>query len=363
LLKIWLNKMMVLDNIEEIKKLDAGGVLSTVKRLDEQVGQAWNEILALHIPEEYKNAQNIVLSGMGGSALGGRIVDALTNSIIRAPFEISTEYGIPNYVNTNTLLILSSYSGNTAETISAANEGLKKGAKIIVVATGGKLADFAKENNLPAYIYVPKENPSNQPRMALGYSITAIVAVLNKLGFISLTDMEIKSIIQLMGEKCSEYSEDVLSQNNLAKLMAEKIKSHVPVLVASEHLVGSIHAFKNQLNENSKTFALSFDIPELNHHLMEGLKFPPQIKETLLFIFINSDLYSDEIKKRYPITEEVVNKNEIKTFNLKLTGKSKLEQIYELLVFGSFVSFYIAVLYGIDPTPIPWVDYFKNKLS
>jgi glucose/mannose-6-phosphate isomerase len=300
---------------------------------------------------------------MGGSALGGRIVDALTNSIIRAPFEISTEYKIPNYVGSETLLILSSYSGNTAETICAASEGLRKGAKIIIVATGGKLAEFAKDNNLPCYIYEAKENPSGQPRMALGYSITATIAILNKLNFISITEIEIHSIIKLMGEKCNEYSEENESTKNLAKSIAVKIKGHIPVLVASEHLVGSIHAFKNQLNENAKTFGLSFDIPELNHHLMEGLRFPPQLKDNLLFIFIESDLYSGEIHKRYPLTMDVVNKNEIKTINLKLTGKTKLEQIYELLVLGSFVSFYIAVLYGIDPTPIPWVDYFKSKLS
>lgn len=355
--------MIVLDDINIIKKLDEGGVLAAIKRMDEQVGQAWHEMQTIQIPEEYKNIKNIVLSGMGGSALGGRIVDALTNSIIRAPFEISTEYSIPNYVNEETLVILSSYSGNTAETLSAAGKAFEKKAKMFVVATGGKLAEFAKQNDIPAYIYDPKENPSNQPRMALGYSITAVIGLLNRLGIVSISEMEIQTIIKLMGEKCIEFAEENDVARNEAKSLAMKIKSKIPVLVASEHMVGSIHAFKNQLNENSKTFSLSFDIPELNHHLMEGLRFPPQLKDSLLFVFINSDLYSEDIKKRFPLTQDVVEQNEIPNINIYLTGKTKLEQIYELLVFGSFVSFYIAVLYGIDPTPIPWVDYFKSKLS
>lgn len=355
--------MIVLDDITIIRKLDEGGVLAAIKRMDEQVGQAWNEMQTIQIPEEYKNIRNIVLSGMGGSALGGRIVDALTNSIIRAPFEISTEYSIPNYVNEDTLVILSSYSGNTAETLSAAEKAYEKKAKIFIIATGGKLAEFAKQKNIPAYIYDPKENPSNQPRMALGYSITAVIGLLNRLAIVSISEMEIQTIIKLMGDNCIEFSEENDITRNEAKNLALKIKSKIPVLIASEHLVGSIHAYKNQLNENSKTFSLSFDIPELNHHLMEGLRFPPQLKENLLFVFINSDLYSEDIKKRYPLTQDVVEKNEIPSINIYLTGKTKLEQIYEILVLGSFVSFYIAVLYGIDPTPIPWVDYFKSKLS
>ncbi|OGM01914.1 hypothetical protein A2115_00505 [Candidatus Woesebacteria bacterium GWA1_41_8] len=354
--------MANLDNLEEISKLDKSNLLGSIEALPKQLMQAWEEISSTAIPPELLNVKNVVVSGMGGSALPGRIVDSLILDRATTPIEVSTEYKLPNYVGPDSLVIVSSYSGGTEETISALYDALNKKAKIFVVSTGGKLSELAKAQSLPSYIFTPKFNPSNQPRMGLGYSIGAVLFLLGKGNYIHLGESEVESLIAIAEKFVSEYSVRTPISQNPAKALANTLKGKATVLVASEHLVGISHAFKNQLNENSKAFAVLFDIPELNHHLMEGLSNPKEIKPLLEFLFVFSRLYSQPVRKRYPLTAEVVEKNDISTKTIELLSESKLEQIFEMLILGEYVSFYLSCLYGIDPTPIPWVDYFKKAL-
>lgn len=355
--------MVNLDSIEEIKKIDKGGILDSITAFPDQMMQVWEEIGKLGVPAACKLSKNVVISGMGGSALGGRIVDSLITDRARTPIEVFTEFRLPNYVNKDTFVILSSYSGNTEETLTAGHEALNRGASIFCITTGGKLKQFMEENKLDGYVITPVHNPSNQPRMGLGYSVITVLAALAKCEFINLIDTEVHEAIETAREYVEEFGANKPISANLAKRFAQKLQGKIPVLIASEHLIGVTHAFKNQLNENSKTFSLLFDIPELNHHLMEGLRNPAEAKKFLHFVFFESDLYSKEVKLRYPLTREVVEKQEIATDIYKLNSNKKLKQIFEELIFGSFVNLYLAVLYGIDPSPIPWVDYFKEQLQ
>lgn len=355
--------MNKLDSLDEIKKFDEKAVLSSIKMLPQQATQAWEEINDLKFSKNLAGAKNIVVCGMGGSALGGRVVDSFVEKKIRAPIEIFTQYFVPNYVNRDTLVILSSYSGNTEEALSCAYDALKRNAKIFGITTGGKLADLLRKEKKDVYLYEPTFNPSKMPRLAIGYSIFAILALLNKSQFITLTDEELKTAIKTLSEFIKEFGPRMKQDNNLAKRTALKLQNKIPVIVSSEHLIGVSHVFKNQLNETSKTFSNLFDLPELNHHLLEGLKLPPKSKEVLHFLFLYSKLYTDRVVKRYPITQEVVEKNSVSHSIYTFRSDTKLKQILELLCLGSFVSFYLAVLSGVNPSEIPWVDYFKKKLS
>ncbi len=355
--------MVNLDSQKLYSNPEIEGVLKSIILLPDQVEQAWNEVTSLEMPEKCSVAKNVVIAGMGGSALGGRIVDSLTPERSRTPIEVFTEYHLPNYVSKDTLVIISSYSGNTEETLTDAYQAIKKNATIFAITTGGKLADLANSHNLSSYIFRPKYNPSGQPRMALGYSIGAIMAILAKCNFIHLTDSQMKDNIKTMKEFVAEFDTTIKQENNIAKKCALKLHNKVPIIVSSEHLVGSSHAFKNQLNETAKTFSVLFDIPELNHHLMEGLSNPKKVKEFLHFYFFESDLYTSRVQKRYSITKQVVEKNSISFDAYHLRSKTKLEQIFEVLVYGSFVQLYLALMYEVDPSKIPWVDYFKKKLA
>lgn len=339
-------------------------VLETIKAYPRQLEQAWEEVRRIELPEDYKDVDNIVFCGMGGSALGARMVDAFTSeNRLRVPFEIFTEYHIPDYSGPKTLVVLSSYSGGTEETINAAHMAISKKAKIVGICTGGKLAELLDKNRLPAYIFDPINNPSKQPRMSIGYASGAVMALISKLGLAHITTSEIGEAAHTMESVTKELDVGVSEKDNIAKMFVKKIKGKEPVLVASEHLIGVTYAVKNQFNENAKTFATFFDLPELNHHLMEGLANPKELKKLLHFVFITSDLYPDRVKKRYPITQDVVRQNNIGYDVYHASSKSKLSQVYEVLVFGSFVVYYLTQDLGIDPTTIPWVDYFKAKLS
>ena len=355
--------MINLDSQTEIEKFDKGKILASIRLLPDQIEQACEEINELDVPKECGKVENVVICGMGGSALGGRIVDSLMADRVRVPIEVFTEYDIPNYVGRNTLVIATSYSGNTEETLNAAKEAVNKQAKIFGITTGGKLGKFLKKEKIPSYIYEARANPSNQPRMGLGYSIGATIGVLEKCNFIHFSEADLYNLASVSRAFTKEFDSDVSESKNLAKLIAKKLHNKIPILVSSEHLFGVAHAFKNQLNENSKTVSVVFDIPELNHHLIEGLKYPAKARELLYFIFYKSKLYRKEVNKRHNITADVVEKNGYDYSFFQPRSDTKITQIFESLTFGSFVSFYLAAIYEVDPSQIPWVDYFKEKLS
>jgi glucose/mannose-6-phosphate isomerase len=333
-------------------------VLQSVRLLPEQIQSAWDAVQILPLPEQFHEAEKIVITGMGGSALGGRILHHYARPHMPIPVEVITHYELPEYVDEKTLVIVSSYSGNTEETISALEQALEKNAMIFVITTGGKLEEKAVAEGLPSYIFEPEHNPSRQPRMATGYSIGAIFSLLNTLNLLHLPDNEMMAAISVMRDYLNQFA----SEENIARDLSEKIQGKMPVLVSSEHLIGATHVFKNQLNESSKSFSVSFELPELNHHLMEGLVNPYSDKQ-LIFILFESDLYHERVQKRYPLTAEVIEKNNIETFTYKLKSDNRLQQIFELIALGSYVEMYLAELYGSDPVAIPWVDYFKEKLA
>lgn len=355
--------MTNLDDLEIIKKFGKDGVVDSIKKFPDQARQAWSEVLELKFPQDFRTAKNIVVCGMGGSALGERVVDAFTEKYIRVPMEVFTQYYVPGYVGRDSLVIISSYSGNTEEALSSANLAIERGAKVFAITTGGRLGQLVREENIKAYIFEPKENPSGQPRFALGYSIFAILGLLAKLDFVTLTQERFDEMIASINNFVQEFGPRKPREENLAKRQAEKLHAKIPIIIASEHLVGVAHVFKNQLNETAKTFSASFDIPELNHHLMEGLSYPKKAKELLHFIFLSSKLYSERVAIRYPITVEVVEKNYVEYSLYSLQAETKMDQVFEVLIFSLFVSFYLAIINGVNPSKIPWVDYFKTKLS
>ncbi len=355
--------MQSLDDLVQIEKLDKGKILTSIVSLPEQIKQAWEEVSVLNFGKEYEGVENLVVAGMGGSALGGRIIDSLFADRLRVPLEIITDYHLPHYVNSKTLVILSSYSGNTEETIASAHDAISKKAKTFIVATGGKLAELRNKEDLIGYIYNPIHNPSNQPRMGLGYSLGVILALLGKNEFVTVTQEEIKELIKTAEEFVLSYGVRAGESQNIAKLLATKLHNKMIMIMASEHLTGVSYAFKNQINENAKNFSALFEISESNHHLLEGLKFPSGIKDKMMFLMFESEKYYERVKKRYPITKDVIEKNGYKVLTYKTTSKTKLEEVVEVLVLGSYISFYLAMLENIDPSPIPWVDYFKEKLA
>src|SRR3990172_430270 len=333
--------------------LDTTNVLGSVRELPLQCEQTLSEVKSLDLREDYSHIENIVISGMGGSALGGRVLLGFQQNILKIPVVVSTEYGIPSFVNEHSLVIASSYSGNTEETLFAFNEALSRKAKIIIICAGGKLGELSGQFQIPAYIFHPDHNPSNQPRMALGYSIFALLAILNRCG-LTLPGVDLSSIPEFLKPRQSREQELLdLSANLVGK---------IPVIIASEFLKGAAHCFKNQINENAKTYAHLYDLPELNHHLLQGLTFPKTNPQNLAFLFCISSRYRHQLSIRYPLSRQVVNKNGIPSFDLQVEGDSDLAQAMDLIQSGAYIAYYLALLNGVDPGLIPWVDWYKDEI-
>lgn len=333
--------------------LDPKNVLGSVEMFLDQCEQIWKEAKSLQFPDSYRQIKNIVLCGMGGSAFGGYVTSALFKDSLKIPLVSNNDYHLPGFVSQNSLVILLSYSGTTEEVLSCWEEAKERGAQICGITIGGKLAEGLQKDNTPFLLFDPRFNPSGQPRLAPGYMVLGLNGILNKLGMISVSDQEVTQAIS----EVKNFQDKIKAQ---AKDLAEKIQGHIPVIFAAEFLSGNAHIIRNQANETAKSFASYSLLSELNHHLMEGLKNPPDKK--LLILFINSDLYSDKLKKRVELTKDVVGKNNIPFDEYLPEGSSKLSQVLNVLSFGGYLTYYLAMLYGQDPSVIPWVDYFKKQL-
>jgi glucose/mannose-6-phosphate isomerase len=352
--------MPKLDQINKIKKLDKTNLVSSVDSLHKQIEDAWKTVKNIEVPENYKKVNKIIICGMGGSSLGGHVIRSLYADQLEVPIYLQRDYNLPKWTDQNTLVVLSSYSGNTEETVSCANDAEDNKYKTLVITSNGELARIAQNNNFPSYQINPQFNPCGQPRMAIGYSVFGQVAMFNKLGLITIDEQQIKNLTKCLKELTSNYELSVPVEKNPAKQIAIKLKNKFVNYISSQHLRGASHVFNNQTNENSKNFSNYFFIPELNHHLMEGLKNPDL--ENGVFLFFNSKHYSKRIQKRFALTKDVVEKNGVLVLEKTFNEKTKLEDAFHLILFGGYTTFYLSMLNNLNPAPIPWVDYFKEKL-
>ncbi|MFA6475290.1 MAG: SIS domain-containing protein [Patescibacteria group bacterium] len=329
--------------------LDSQNMLSSIDMLAQQVSHAWKDTANLQLSIPTKSIQQVVLFGMGGSALGMDVVQHLYTEQTKVPLLIVNDYKVPGYINEHTLAIFSSYSGTTEETLMAAKIVQQRTKHVAVITTGGSLAQ------LPGYIINPTYNPCGQPRIAVGYAVTGLLRILQRAGIIQITDQDIDNAIHFI-----DGNRELL--NDAAKETAERCKNKLLLFIGSEHLLGNVHIVTNQTNENGKHFAGYFAIPELNHHLLEGLSNPAATKQ-LHLVLIESNLYHERVQKRYDITKQVLDKQGISHEQFITTATTPLQQSFEVLQWGSYLSFYIAAAHNIDPSPIPWVDYFKHALA
>ncbi|MDP3971066.1 MAG: SIS domain-containing protein [bacterium] len=343
-------------NTDKIKQLDSQNMLGSIDQLASQVKHAWDAVKQIEVPEHYKECKNIVLFGMGGSALGMDIIKAVYSNQITVPIHIQNDYAVPKFVDKNSLVILSSYSGTTEEVVATASEVAELTDRILVVTTGGKLSELMEEKKYPGYLIEPTFNPCGQPRIAVGYATIGLLGLLNNVGLVKLSDQNIDDVVHFL-----EGNRELLRDD--AMRVASDTEQYIPVYIGSEFLAGNVHVMSNQTNENGKHFSTWKLIPELNHHLLEGLENPAGNTDKIRFIFLESNLYHVRNQKRYEVTKQVLEELKMTYSVFVPTANNELLQSFETLQWGSYLSFYLSVLNNIDPSPIPWVDYFKDALK
>ncbi|KKW29511.1 MAG: Bifunctional phosphoglucose/phosphomannose isomerase [Candidatus Uhrbacteria bacterium GW2011_GWD2_52_7] len=353
---------MHLDSNKTYATLDVSDIRFGIEHLPEQVRLAWEDLRDFVLPAPYARVAHVVLVGMGGSALGARMLTSIMRDRLKVPVLIVNDYTLPGFVGSKSMVILSSFSGTTEEVLAASDTAKASGAKVVVIAAEGELLKRAKLNHWPAYQFHPGDL-AKQPRLGVGFSLAGVMGILERARLVKVARAEVDRMCIAMGEVIDACAIDVPSAENPAKIVAKELQGKAVFVIGAEHLVGSAHVFANHLNETSKQFATPFALPEVNHHLLEGLTYPKGFSGKAVALILKSELYGERIQRRCEVTADLLEQQGISVVEYETHGDERLEQAGEVLQFGSFVSYYLAMLNGVRPDSIPFVDEFKARLG
>jgi len=342
----------MLDDLKLIHEKDAQDALGIAEKQWQQL--EYNFEVEGELP--IGDISNVVVAGMGGSALAALLLTSWPS--INLPFQICRDYDLPSYVGPNTLVIASSYSGNTEETVSCLNQAMELKAKIVVMAGGGKLIDIAKDKKL-VYITLP---PAGQPRFAALYGLNALVTLFCKLNLVpSGTINELKDAAKFVKQSTAEWGPMVAKSNNIAKQYAYEVIGNTPVIYAGQFLFPAAYKWKISFNENAKNVAWCNQYPEFNHNEFLGWSSHPLDKPYRVFD-LRSSIDNPQITKRFEISDKLLSGRRPSAIVVNAKGETKLQQLLWTVALGDFVSIYTAILNGLNPTPVDLIEKLKKQL-
>ncbi len=336
-------------------KYDSQNQFNVLVETYKQVDSAWtNEIDVEKL--KIKKFKNIIVSGLGGSAISGDLLGNFLKDELTLPYLVNRNYSLPKYADKNTLLIISSYSGNTEETISVLEEGIKKKCSLVCVSTGGKVQEIAEKKKIP----LVRMTPGFQPRYALGTGFFSLLKIFVQLGLVPPQDEVVEKIKEVWQKKGKEYSEE----NNIAFICAEQLIGFIPVIYSAADLTSAAgYRFKCQLNENSKLHSFHHVIPELNHNEIIGWESFNSNQFNAKLINILDESYHPQVKKRFEITTVLAAKKGLEYMNIESEEDEFKVRLMDLIYLFDWISYYTAVLRGFDPSEIDNILTLKEKLS
>ena len=346
----------MLDDNNVLMQRDPSGALDVAAKQFEQA-QFRPDVLS---PEhDGRTIENIVITGMGGSTLAALLLKSLKRYDMPLPLEVVRGYGLPGYVGPNTLVIASSYSGNTEETLSGLVEATSRGAQVGVMTSGGKLAEIATENNM-CHVLLPS---GYQPRMTVIYSLVALMTLLGHFNIPAMDSMaEIHQASDFLREATSGWNKAVTVDKNYAKQLALLAVGKTPVFYGGEWTGPLAYKWKISWNENAKNVAFCNEYPEFNHNEFMGWASHPVEKPFAVFDLISNFEHS-QILKRFEVSDRLLSGRRPKAHVVTLAGSSPLEQLLWGCVLADFVSIYVAILNGVDPTPVELIEKLKKELA
>jgi glucose/mannose-6-phosphate isomerase len=347
----------LLDNNQAIKKLDRSGMLKVVERTPEMLAEALE--LARGVPmKKGGRIKQIVVSGMGGSAIAGDIVADLLAGVVKAPIYINRDYDVPAFVGKETLFFSISYSGNTEETLDALFKARERKAQIVCVTSGGKMRGWAAKNKAPLFL-VPS---GYQPRCAYPYLLVPILQTLQKKGLSPSFKAGFDEAIALLHRLKLIYGMENPLKENPAKKMAKKMTGKIPLIFSYRFTRAAGLRLKTQLNENSKEIALFNLFPELNHNEIVSLASLKRGKHNFGLLLLRDEGETERIQKRIKVTKALLQAKLGKAQEIKASGAHPLTRILSLIIFADYLSCYLAFLNGADPTPIEVIERLKREL-
>ncbi|MBF8266786.1 MAG: Bifunctional phosphoglucose/phosphomannose isomerase [Dehalococcoidia bacterium] len=340
-------------------RLDPTGLGGRIRGLPQQCLRAWGQARELVLPDSYADVRNVVVVGMGGSAIGGDLLADLASLEVSPPIAVCRDYRIPPYVGRDSLVIASSYSGNTEETLSVCQEAIERGARVVAVSTGGQLGQIARRQKLPLLLV----DYRGEPRTALGYSFLVPLAILQKLKLVAPKDQDVEEAVEVMASLVCRLEPETPFRDNPAKELAAALHGRLIVVYGGGILSGVARRWKTQLNENSKAWAFVELLPEACHNAVVGFQWPRPVGRRVYGVLLSALSLHPRVKLGYQITGELLRKAGIEQRTVDGVGKGALAQMMSAVLFGDYTSYYLALLNGEDPSPIPPIDYLKARLQ
>jgi len=350
----------MLDNLVTISKIDKSGMLNDVADFPEQIIKSKEIINQSNLPNMYK-IDNIIICGMGGSAISGDIVQSLFRENSDIPIIISRQYDLPKFAHKNTLVITQSYSGNTEETLSTFKHAYQKHCKIIGISSGGKLKDYCEKRQIP-HIKIPE---NIQPRAATGYILFSSIYALQKMGVLTHEmGSEIKETIEITKNFSENNKKEIPKNENISKQYAERIQGTIPQVYGFNHYSPIAKRWCTQFNENSKMICRYDEVSECNHNDIVGWSMDPEVsKNFTCIIFRNHEDESIYMTTRLNFMKKLFQDVAGQVLEIPVNGKKRLAKMMYLMYMGDFISCYLAILRNIDPSPVEAIAELKNELA
>jgi glucose/mannose-6-phosphate isomerase len=342
-----------------IQLYDPSGMRNLLVEFPDQIENAVRIGKAARMPYRASAIDAIVLTGLGGSAIGGDVLRSYLADSLDVPFIVNRNYVLPEFVGPRTLVIVASYSGSTEETIAAHQDANRRKAKVLCISSNGETAKMAAQRKQPL-ITIPKGFP---PRTALGYAFFPPLVALTTMGFIRSRDKEIRETVRLLRRLAGVYG-SLTRKDNLALETAKKLYNKLPIIYSAADRLDVVNTrWRGQLAENSKVLAFGHVLPEMNHNELVGWKALKRQMEDMAVVFLRDKGDHERITIRAGITKSIVGEYAGRVLELESQGVSPLARMFSLIYLGDWVSYYLALMNGVDPTPVRVIDYLKRELS
>jgi glucose/mannose-6-phosphate isomerase len=349
----------VLDQPDRWPAIDPKSMRSLLEAFPDQVKSAAAGIHGLSF-QPGREPRNLVITGLGGSAIGGDIARSVLGQSLAVPLVVNRDYRLPHFVNSSSIVIACSYSGNTEETLSAYQDARRAQAFLVCIASGGRLAEIARHDGVPI-VSIPGGLP---PRAAFGYSSLAVLGCIQALGLVPDQTPSVEETCSLMASLLQRYSPAVPEVDNPAKRLARSLHGKIVAVYGSNSVLDAAATrWRGQMEENAKNLALHHVLPEMNHNELVGWLNPAHVLLNVAAVFLRDKGDHPQVQRRFDLTREVIEKKAGVVHDVWSEGNSLLARVFSIVYLGDFVSLYLAYLNGVDPMPVEVIESFKRKLS
>ncbi len=343
--------------MEGMRKIDQNNMFRFCTEAAEHYRES--EETAKKIKLDYPTPENVVIAGMGGSAIGGELLKDFTRGYAKVPIEINREYHLPAYAGKKSLIVLVSYSGDTEETLGSFVDALKRGCMVFCISSGGNLIKYAKKLNVP-YVEVQGHMP---PRAAMPHMFLPLLTCIERVSLSPKFSDDFSETTKLLQKVSADNAPAKPTSKNFTKNLAENLYGVAPAIYGFGIFRGVALRYKQQFNENAKVPAKWETFSELNHNETMGWENPKNLAKYYAAIFIRDKLEPEEIRSRIEITKTLMQPKVPKIYEVWAQGKSNLAKMLSTILLGDFASVYLAMLRKMDPTPVSTVTIMKEKIE